>query len=241
MPVKIGPSQEETGAAGPNSARTEMPHRRDQRRREPTRSTTTDARRTTIGPLNPAGPRVDDPIKAPGLDQPDAKDETRERAPLGQAPQRIDPAPYHQPLRAHLYRPHEPDSAIRHRGGARKRALDGEDPSAAKRPDGLTIWPRRQGRSRSEEYEPCLCAVGGGERVDHRRRPSLRRLVMSAFGPPPAPLRSALSGGQPAPAGAADIRRKQVNIPREGKARSIERLPDGMLEKCATACHGHES
>jgi len=35
----------------------------------------------------------------------------------------------------------------------------------------------------------CLCAVGGGERVDHRRRPSLRRLMMSAFGPPPAPLR----------------------------------------------------
>jgi len=96
------------------------------------------------------------------------------------------------------------------------------------------LAPTDPAARRSKIIRMCLSAVGGGERVDHRRRPSLRRLMMSAFGPPPAPLRSALSGGQPAPASVE----KQVP---KGQGALIERLPDGLLEKCAPACHGHDS
>ena len=65
------------------------------------------------------------------------------------------------------------------------------------------IWPARLCRSGSK--------TGGRicpqrmKRFDHRRRASLRRLMMSAFGPPPAPLRSVLSDGQPTSAGVRRI------------------------------------
>ena len=188
-PYDAHPPAARTAALGTNAAAS------------PPRSATTGAGRTTTGPLDLARRRANDPIEAPGLDRP-----MREGQHARACPSRPS-APPHQP-RAHSPRPPSRPPARPHRHG--KAATPGRPATKAGRADPRSM-EARSGEATEQTERPCwmrasginlaptgpagrdrrtredVPARAGRARVDHRRRASLRRLMMSAFGPPPAP------------------------------------------------------
>ena len=262
-PVQIGPSKDALGTAGPNRAGRRCtapprapPRNEDGSPRHPPRREPTPVRHRRRRTDHDRPPRLRPPLGKrfhrgrPARTARRAKDGTRERAPLGQAAHRIGPALCHQPRRG---RPPGRINVTGHRhcgapprGGARRPSLDGE---GTKRREAII------GKGASSGCPPFgppgsagrdqrlwdVSARGGRARVDHRLRASLRRLMMSAFGPPPAPLRSVLADGQPNSAGVRRI--AECRLVTHVRARRLDQAValTNMLERCARARHGHES
>jgi len=174
--------------------------------REPTRCTITGAGRTTTGLFDLARLRANGLIEAPGLDSPTHQGRHASACPSrpGSPPHPIGAMPSASsspPSTATPTRRRRPaPGRLTARRGALTRAQwrRRERSEATEQTRGSAgcehpaephhLAPTGPAGRRSKIIRMCLCARGG-ERVDHRRRASLRRLMMSAFGPPPAPLR----------------------------------------------------
>ena len=229
-PVQIGPSKDAPGTASPNRAgrrRRERPHctppriedgsPRHQPRREPT-PVRHHRRRTDHD--RPSRPRLTRGNRfhrgRTAWTARRTKDRTRERA-----PSRLSATPYLiiRRIRDGRVEAAEPTAPPWQRRPTSRRPTAG----GARRPRSMEKARTPQGgrtevspcRMRSSGRGSSPCPIGPVGRksksrgrvnrqwlkwVDHRRWPSLRRFVMSAFGPPPAPLALPLrSPRQPAP------------------------------------------